>query len=55
VNGGRAVRKGGFYVDNVEYIKSKLPKTELLLTLDEEATELSQAALKLRRVLDGLS
>ena len=30
-----------------------LPQTELLAMLAEEAAELSQAALKLRRVLDG--
>lgn len=30
-----------------------LPETELLAGLAEEATELAQAALKLRRVLDG--
>lgn len=30
-----------------------LPETELLAQLAEEASELSQAALKLRRALDG--
>jgi NTP pyrophosphatase (non-canonical NTP hydrolase) len=31
----------------------KMPKPELLAGLAEEAAELAQAALKLRRVLDG--
>lgn len=30
-----------------------LPKTEILAQMAEEAAELSQAALKLRRVIDG--
>lgn len=30
-----------------------LPKTEILAQLAEEASELTQAALKLRRALDG--
>ena len=34
-------------------IKKRLPVTELLCGLGEEAAELSQAALKLRRVFDG--
>lgn len=34
-------------------ISDFLPQTELLAMLAEEAAELSQAALKLRRVLDG--
>jgi len=42
-------------MSEVEYIKSRLPKTELLAALAEEASELAQAALKLRRVLDGTS
>lgn len=33
-------------------IKEKMPVTELLAGLAEEASELSQAALKLRRVFD---
>ena len=37
----------------MEYIQEKLPTTELLAQLAEEATELAQAALKLRRVYDG--
>ena len=34
-------------------ISDYLPKTEILAQLAEEASELSQAALKLRRALDG--
>ena len=34
-------------------IKEILPETEILALLAEEAAELAQAALKLRRVLDG--
>lgn len=34
-------------------IREKLSKTELLAQLAEEAAELAQAALKLRRVYDG--
>lgn len=34
-------------------ISDYLPKTEILSQLAEEASELSQAALKLRRALDG--
>lgn len=34
-------------------IKDYLPETEILAQLAEEASELAQAALKLRRVLDG--
>lgn len=34
-------------------IKDILPETEILALLAEEAAELAQAALKLRRVLDG--
>lgn len=30
-----------------------LPKTEILAQLAEEASELAQAALKMRRALDG--
>lgn len=30
-----------------------LPKTEILVQMAEEAAELAQAALKLRRVIDG--
>ena len=37
----------------IEYIRDKLPLEELLCQLAEEGTELSKAALKLRRVIDG--
>lgn len=40
-------------MNEVEYIKSRLAKTERLLGLTEEALELALAALKLCRVLDG--
>lgn len=36
-----------------KYIREKLPEEELLAQLAEEAAELAQAALKMRRVLDG--
>lgn len=39
--------------DEDEYIKKHLPTLEILCGLAEEASELSQAALKLRRALDG--
>lgn len=35
------------------YILTKIPKTELLAQLAEESAELTHAALKLRRALDG--
>lgn len=35
------------------FIRQKLSKEELLCQLAEEASELAQAALKLRRVFDG--
>ena len=38
---------------DLEYIQEKLSYEELLCQLAEEGTELSHAALKLRRVLDG--
>lgn len=34
-------------------LKIDLPRTEILAQMAEEAAELSKAALKLRRVLDG--
>ena len=37
----------------LSYIADKLGRSELLAQLAEEAAELSHAALKLRRVLDG--
>ena len=36
-----------------ETIQKKVPQTELLALLAEEAVELAHAALKLRRVYDG--
>ena len=38
-----------------EKIKQHLPQDELLAQLAEEAAELSQAALKLRRALTGIN
>lgn len=37
----------------LEYIREKLNEEELLCQLAEEASELAQAALKLRRVYEG--
>ena len=37
----------------IEYIQRELPPEELFAQLAEEATELAQAALKLRRIYDG--
>ena len=37
----------------IEFVRENLPDEELLAGLAEEAAELSKAALKLRRVLDG--
>lgn len=37
----------------IEYIQGQLPRGELLCQLAEEASELSKAALKLRRAEDG--
>lgn len=42
-------------MDNIEIIRDKIPGVELLAQLAEEAAELSQAALKLRRAIDGTS
>lgn len=38
-----------------EKIKQRLPQDELLAQLAEECSELSQAALKLRRALTGIN
>ena len=38
---------------DLEIIRSRVPREELLAGLAEEATELAQAALKYRRTLDG--
>ena len=37
----------------IDFIRSRVPETELLAQLAEEATELAHAALKLRRAIDG--
>lgn len=39
----------------MNYIKRKIPVQELLTGLAEEAAELAQAALKLRRVFNGIN
>ena len=38
-------------MNNIEYIRTALPETEVLAQLAEECAELAQAALKLRRAL----
>lgn len=40
-------------MDRLTYIRARVTKSELLAQLAEEASELSQAALKLRRAMDG--
>lgn len=40
---------------DLEYIVSKLSKEEILCQIAEEASELAQAALKLRRAITGLN
>lgn len=40
---------------SIDYILEKTPPGELLAGLAEEATELAQAALKMRRVITGAS
>lgn len=39
--------------DDIDFIQRMLPVEELLCQLAEECNELGQAALKLRRALDG--
>lgn len=39
--------------DDLNYIQAHVPQGEILAQLAEEAAELAQAALKLRRALDG--
>lgn len=41
--------------EEIKTIRSMLPREEQLAQLAEEAAELSQAALKLRRALDGMN
>lgn len=38
---------------NIDFIRAKVPEGEQLAQLAEEAAELGQACLKMRRVLDG--
>ena len=38
-------------MNNIDFIRSALPETEVLAQLAEECAELAQAALKLRRAL----
>lgn len=40
-------------MSEIKYIREQLSKEELLCQLAEEAAELGQAALKLRRAIDG--
>lgn len=40
-------------MNTIEKIRAALPEDELLAQLAEEAAELAQAALKLRRVMNG--
>lgn len=40
-------------IKSIDTIRHKLPETELLAQLAEESAELAQAALKLRRAIDG--
>lgn len=42
-------------MDDIEYIESHLCRSEILAQLAEEAAELAQAALKLRRALDDVN
>ena len=42
-------------MDAFETIREKVPQTELLAQLAEEAVELAHAALKLRRIYDGIN
>lgn len=39
----------------IDYIRRKVPRSELLAQLAEEAAELAQAALKLRRAMDTVN
>lgn len=42
-------------MNNFEYIQNNLSNTEILAQLAEEAAELSQAALKMRRAVLGIN
>lgn len=50
---GRRWMEGTKVNENFEKIKVRLVEAEVLAQLAEECTELAQAALKLRRALDG--
>lgn len=39
----------------IDYIRKKVPRSELMAQLAEETAELAQAALKLRRVMDTVN
>jgi NTP pyrophosphatase (non-canonical NTP hydrolase) len=43
------------HMNTHQFIRERVPKEELLALLAEEATELAQAALKLRRVYNGVN
>lgn len=42
-------------IEDIRYIEEHLPLSERLAQLAEEAAELAQAALKMRRALDGVN
>lgn len=42
-------------MDDIEYISTHLSRCEILAQLAEDAAELSQAALKMRRALSGVN
>lgn len=42
-------------MDDIEYISTHLSRCEVLAQLAEEAAELAQAALKLRRAMGGVN
>lgn len=47
------IKEGEQTMNEIEFIRKKLPQSELLCQLAEEADELAQAALKLRRAMTG--
>ena len=42
-------------IEDIRYIEEHLPLSERLAQMAEEAAELAQAALKMRRALDGVN
>lgn len=50
---GSQIHQGGNDMNKLEEIMDQLGEPEVLAQLAEEASELAQAALKLRRALDG--